>query len=70
MQVFANLHICMVIIGISQESVRVAPIDTYIVKNISRWQYWSMHQSFVKIQDNILSSQDKLYHVLFGDSLS
>jgi hypothetical protein len=60
MQIFANLHTCMVVNGINQESVRVAPIYIYLVKNMSRWQYWSMHQHFVKMQDNILSSQDKL----------
>jgi hypothetical protein len=59
MHCFAYLY-GMAINGISQKSVRVAPIDIYLVKNISRWQYWSMHQNFVKMQDNISSSQDKL----------
>jgi hypothetical protein len=60
----------MVVNGISHESVTVAPIFIYLLKRkICRWQYWTMHQNFVKMQDNISSSQEKLYHV-FCDSLA
>jgi hypothetical protein len=64
--VFENLHTRMVINGISQEIVQITLIYIYLVKKIFRWQYWSMHQNFVKMQDNISSSQDKLYHVFCG----
>jgi hypothetical protein len=53
---FQNFNICMVVNGINQESVRVIWPYIYLVKRICRWQYmyWSMHQNFVKMQDNYL----------------
>jgi hypothetical protein len=65
MHFFLNLRICMILHGISQYSVIIAPIYIYLVIKYVDGSIGPMHQNFVKMQDEIgITKQVIASHVL------